>query len=78
MNDLKTKMADLRGRIKALQSEYAVLLAEKKRLARRKYVCITTGCLNITSKKTILGKWGERYKQCDECRRKAALKWRGM
>lgn len=65
------QMAELRERIRALKAEYALLVEQKKKLANRKHNCSTIGCLNLTSKKTTLAKWGEHYKQCDECRENA-------
>jgi hypothetical protein len=62
------------AKLKELRAEHrAILTAIREYDAHRdpNRKCTSTGCHNLTSRKTTLATLGTYYKQCDKCRERA-------
>ena len=77
--ELLTQKRDITRRLNAIKAEQKQFLREWRKFnnqrAENPNVCSNPCCKNITSPRTGIGKYGTRYKTCDECREKSRLRY---
>ena len=77
--ELLRKKRDLTARLKEIKTQQKDVLEQLRAIDRIRnenpHVCSVSCCRRITSPRTGIGRYGTRYKMCDECRERARLRY---